>query len=764
MTAINITKRDGRKEPLDISKIHRVVMWACEDLTGVSPSELELQSQLKFYNGMSSSDIQETLIQAAAGLISEDAPNYQFVASRLINYHLRKQVYGQPHPGSLADLLRRNIKAGLYTPEYHEWFTEEEIDQLDSFINHDRDFNIAYAGMEQFRGKYLVKDRTTDEIFETPQMAYILIAAALFHDYPKETRMKWIKDYYNATSNFEISLPTPIMGGLRTPEKQFSSCVLIDSDDSLDSIIATSGAVVKYVSKKAGIGINGGRIRAEKSKVRNGDTATTGPREFWKLFQAATKSCSQGGIRGGSATIYWPAWHLDFEDLIVLKNDKGTEFNRIRQMDYGVQFNRLMYERLVSGGNITLFSPHEVPGLYEAFFKDQDKFKEIYEAAERSPKFRKKVIKAYDLFSAFMMERMETGRVYFMNVDHCNEHSSFITDMATVYMSNLCTEITLPTNPLDDLKDENAEIALCTLSATNAGKIKNLHQDLERVCTLTVRGLDALLTYQSYPVKAAEIATMYRRPLGIGMINFAYWLAKNDMSYSEADYEKVDELVEAWSYYLIKASVDLAEEQGPCPGWNETKYSQGITPNMTYKKAVDEIVPHKERMPWGPLRERMKVVGIRNSTLMAQMPAETSAQTSNSTNGLNPVPSLVTVKQSKDGVLAQVVPEVHRLKNRYEIKWSMRSPRPYLKIMAIFQKYMDQAMSINTAYNPEFYENEEIPMSELLEDMLLMYKWGLKTGYYFETHDGAGEVEDKKQPEAGQLQPIEQEECAACTL
>ena len=761
MSVISITKRNGQKEPLNIAKIHRVVSWACEDIAGGSASELEIQSQLKFNNTMSRADIQETLIQAAANLISIESPGYQYVASRLINYHLRKQVYSQPHPGSLADLLRRNIKAGIYTPEYLEWYTDEEIDQIDSFINHDRDFSIAYAGMEQFRGKYLVKDRTTGQIFETPQMAYVLIAAALFHSYPKETRLKWVKDYYDATSRFDISLPTPIMAGLRTPQKQFSSCVLIDSDDSLDSIIATTGAVVKYVSKKAGIGINGGRIRAEKSKVRNGDTATTGPRGYWRLFQDATKSCSQGGVRGGAATLYWPAWHLDFEDLIVVKNGKGTEFNRIRQMDYGVQFNKLMYERLLSGGDITLFSPHEVPGMYEAFFKDQDKFKEIYEAAERSTKFRKKTIKASELFSMFMTERKETGRVYFMNVDHCNEHSSFITEMAAIYMSNLCTEITLPTIPLDDLKDPEGEIALCTLSANNLGRINKDFRGLEKIADLTVRGLDALLSYQDYPVPAAERATMYRRPLGIGLINLAYWMAKNDMTYSDPDLERIDELVEAWSYYLIKASVDLAEEFGPCPGWKETKYSLGITPNMTYKKSVDELVPHKERMPWRPLRERMQIVGIRNSTLMAQMPAETSAQTSNSTNGLNPVPDLVTVKKSKDGVLAQVVPEVARLKNKYELKWTMKSPQGYLKVMAVFQKYIDQAMSINTPYNPAFYENEEIPMSVLIGDMLFMYKYGLKTGYYFETHDGAGEEEAVPTETAVDE---DEEECSACVL
>lgn len=762
MTQINITKRNGKKEALDISKISRVVAWACEDLSGVSTSDIEIQSQLKFYNGMSSNDIQETLISAAAELISEDAPNYQFVASRLINYHLRKQVYNQPEPINLYDHVTKVTKGGFYTEELLDWYTPEEFEQLNSFIDHDRDFQIVYAGMEQFRGKYLVKNRVTGQIFETPQMAYILIAACLFHNYPKATRMAWIKNYYDATSKFEISLPTPIMAGLRTKQRQFSSCVLIDSDDSLDSIIATAGAIVKYVANKAGIGINGGRLRALKSSVRNGDTATTGPREFWKFFQGAVKSVSQGGVRAAAATLYWPAWHLDFHDLIVLKNSNGTEFNRIKQLDYGVQMNKLIYERYITGGDITLFSPHEVPGLYEAFLADQDEFRRIYTEAEQNPKYRKKTVSAKELLDTILVERLNTGRIYIMNVDHANEHGAFIPSLAPVSMSNLCVEILLHTKPLKHLYDPDGEIALCILSAGNMAKIKS-DKDAERIATLTVRGLDALIDYQEYLLPAAANSTLNRRNIGIGLINLAYWMAKNDMTYTNPDFAKLDEFVETWAYYLTKASVDLAEEFGPCPKWQETKYSLGVTPNLTYKKAVDELTPNVERKPWDELRERMKTVGIRNSTLMAYMPAETSAQTSNSTNGLNPVPALVTFKKSGDGILKQAVPESIRLKNKYELKWNI-SAESVIKVNAIFAKYADQAISTNTPYDPANYEKGEIPISVLTKDILMAYKYGLATVYYNETNDGAGEEDVEETPLGVEDDNDDPENCKGCTL
>jgi ribonucleoside-diphosphate reductase alpha chain len=743
MTQIQVTKRDGTKEDLDLEKMHKVVFYACENITGVSASEVEIKSHLSFYTGITSTEIQETMIKSAADLISEDTPNYQWVAGRLINYHLRKMVYDSFKPKHILDIVKKNIELGFYDAEILELYSEEEFNDFDKYIKHDRDENMTYAAMEQWRGKYLVQNRVTKVIYETPQVAYMLIAATLFSNYPKETRMQYVKEYYDATSTFDISLPTPVMAGVRTPQRQFSSCVLVETGDSLDSINATTSAIVKYVSQKAGIGIGAGSIRALGSPIRNGDAYHTGVIPFYKMFQAATRSCSQGGVRNGAATLYYPLWHLEIEDMLVLKNNKGTEENRVRHMDYGVQFNKLMYERLLTNDNITLFSPQDVPGLYESFFKDQDKFKELYERAERNTKIRKKSIRASDLFSAFMEERKNTGRIYLMNVDHANDHSSFIASKAPIKQSNLCCEINLPTKPLNDFNDEEGEIALCTLSAVNWGNIKDI-SDFERVCRLAVRGLDALLTYQHYPVKAAENSTNKRRPLGIGIINLAYWMAKNDMTYTNPNLDLVDRYAEAWSYYLIKASADLAVEQGACPGVDETKYGAGITPNMTYKTDVDELVPHKERMAWTSLRKQLQKTGIRNSTLMALMPAETSAQISNSTNGIEPPRAFVSIKQSKDGILKQVVPEYRRLKNKYEMLWDQKSPEGYLKIMAVMQKYIDQGISVNTSYNPTHYEDEKIPMSVMLQHLIMFYKYGGKQLYYFNTHDGQGEIDVDK--------------------
>ena len=745
---ITINKRDGAKEELDLEKMHKVVFYACEDITGVSASEVEIKSHLQFYDGIESADIQETLIKAAADLISEETPNYQWVAGRLINYHLRKQVYDNFEPPHLREIARKNVDRGLYDPEFFSIYSDEEIDQMEEFIKHERDEDMTYAAMEQFRGKYLVQNRATGEIFETPQVCYMMIAATLFSQYPKEERMKWVKDYYDAISNFDISLPTPVMAGVRTPQRQFSSCVLVETDDDLDSINATSSAIVKYVSQKAGIGIGAGSIRAIGSKIRNGDATHTGVIPFYKLFQSSVKSCSQGGVRGGAATLYYPIWHLEVEDLLVLKNNKGTEDNRVRHMDYGVQFNKTMYERLLTNGDITLFSPADVPGLYEAFFEDQDKFKELYEKAEKKNNIRKKVLKASELFGMFMEERKNTGRVYLMNVDHANSHGSFKPEFAPIKQSNLCCEINLPTKPLYSVRDKEGEISLCTLSAINWGNISEPSK-FKKVCRLAVRGLDALLDYQQYPVLAAELSTMKRRPLGIGIINFAYWLAKNDLTYQnigKRGLTKVDEWAEAWSYYLIEASVELAEEYGPITGTGETRYGDGITPNMTYKKEVDELVTHKERMPWEDLRERLKNTGIRNSTLMALMPAETSAQISNSTNGIEPPRAFVSVKQSKHGVLKQVVPGFARLKNKYDLLWSQKSPEGYLKIMAVLQKYIDQGISVNTSYNPEFFPDEKIPLSVMLQHLVMFYKYGGKQLYYFNTYDGQGEIDFKNKP------------------
>ena len=760
---IFIVKRDGQKEILDLDKLHKVVFHACEGIAGVSASEVEIKSSIQFYNGITSSDIQETLIKSAADLISEETPNYQYVAGRLVNYHLRKQVYNTFTPSPLLTVINDNISRGFYDAGILESYTQEEINRLDTYIDHNRDNNLTYAAMEQFRGKYLAQNRATGEVFETPQIAYMLIAATLFSDYPKETRISYVKDYYDAISNFDISLPTPVMAGVRTPQRQFSSCVLIETGDSLDSINATSSAIVKYVSQKAGIGVNAGRIRAIGSAIRSGDATHTGVIPFFKLFQASVKSCSQGGVRGGAATLYYPIWHLEVEDMLVLKNNKGTEDNRVRHMDYGVQFNKLMYERLLTGGDITLFSPHDVPGMYDAFFQDQEKFKELYETAERNTRLRKKTVKAIELFSAFVTERKDTGRIYLMNVDHANTHSSFVEKDAPIRQSNLCCEINLPTKPLNQINDPDGEIALCTLSAINWGNFKR-PQDMRKACDLAVRGLDALLDYQKYPVLAAEISTMNRRPLGVGIINFAFWLAKNDTSYQNPNLELVDEWAEAWSYYLIKSSADLAVERGAIPLLSETKYGQGITPNQTYKKELDELVPHTERMDWVSLREQLKETGIRNSTLMALMPAETSAQISNSTNGIEPPRSFVSVKQSKHGVLKQVVPQFHRLKNKYDLLWDHKSPEGYLKICAVLQKYIDQGISVNTSYNPENYEDEKVPMSELLKHIVMFYKYGGKQLYYNNTYDGQGEIDvNKDDAPLAQGETID-EDCDSCKI
>jgi len=763
---IFVTKRDGNKEALDLEKFHRVASFACDGLNGVSVSDLEIKTHIQFYNNIKTIDVQETLIKAAADLISEETPNYQYVAGRLINYGLRKEVYGKFEPPTLVEHIIEQISFGRYDGVLMNKYSREDIEFLDTKIDHSRDFALTYAAMEQMRGKYLMKSRVTNEIFETPQMAMMCIAMTLFHAYEKD-RLEWVVKLYNALSNFDISLPTPIMAGVRTPQRQFSSCVLIEADDSLDSINATASSIVKYVSQKAGIGVGAGRIRALGSAIRDGDTSHTGIIPFLKYFQSAVKSCSQGGVRGGAATVYYPIWHYEVEDLLVLKNNKGTEENRVRHMDYGVQFNQVMYERLVKGENITLFSPHECPDLYEAFFVDVDKFRGLYEKYERKTSIMKRSVPARDLFAAFMQERKDTGRIYLMNVDNANDHGAFKKELAPIRQSNLCCEINLPTTPLNDLHDENGEISLCTLAAINWGNVKK-PADFALPCELAVRALDALLDYQNYPVKAAEVGSMNRRPLGIGIVNFAHWLAKNDTNYQEPNLELVHEYAEAWSYYLIQASAVLAAEKGACLKSNETKYHDGTLPIDTYKNTVDELAKPNYKMNWDELRDLLQKVGIRNSTLMALMPAETSAQISNSTNGVEPPRSLISVKQSKDGVLKQVVPQIGRLKNKYDLLWDQKSPEGYLKIMAVLQKFIDQGISVNTSYNPLHYDEEKIPLSLMMQHMLMFYKYGGKQLYYNNTYDGAGEITDERDPPVEEQAPVcdlsSPEDCDACKI
>ena len=763
---INVTKRDGTIQPFDLEKVHKVLEWAVEDISGVSMSEIELKANIQLYDKIPAYDIHELLIKSTAELISDHTPNYQFVAARLISYKMRKEAYGDYEVPSLWVIINRNIQLGVYDEEILNIYTDEEIQELNDYIKHERDDTFTYAGMEQFRGKYLVQDRRTKQIYETPQILYMMIAMTLFGKYT-DNRIKFVKDYYDAISQFYISLPTPIMAGVRTPTRQFSSCVLIESGDSLDSINATATSIVRYISKKAGIGIGAGSIRANGAKVGDGSVVHTGLIPFLKYFQSAVKSCSQGGVRGGAATVYLPLWHYEFEDLIVLKNNKGTDESRVRHMDYAFQFNKLMYERLLSGGNITFFDPNDVPGLYEAFFANQDEFDRLYEKYERKTSIRKKTLPALEVFQQFLTERKDTGRIYLMNVDHANDHGAFKPEVAPIRMSNLCCEIDLPTRPLNNHDDTEGEISLCTLSAINWGLIHET-SEFEKYCDLTVRALDELLDYQGYPIPAAQQGTLNRRPLGVGIINLAYFLAKRGLKYDESAYEIVDEYAEAWSYYLIKSSANLAAEKGKLIYNTDTKYSDGVLPIDTYKRAIDNLIVHRERLPWEDLRKQLRETGIRNSTLMALMPAETSAQISNSTNGIEPPRALVSYKQSKDGVMAQVVPGYHHLKNKYDLLWDQKSPEGYLAICGILQKYIDQGISVNTSYNPEHFEDNKVPMSVMITDLVTAYKYGLKQLYYFNTFDGAGEITDGETHHAydGEAETYveDDEDCDSCKI
>ncbi|AHY08418.1 class 1a ribonucleoside-diphosphate reductase subunit alpha [Serratia plymuthica] len=744
-----VTKRDGRKERINLDKIHRVIDWAAEGLNNVSVSQVELRSHIQFYDSIKTADIHETIIKAAADLISRDAPDYQYLAARLAIFHLRKKAYGQFEPPKLLAHVTRMVEMGKYDKHLLEDYNSEEFEQMDSFIDHWRDMNFSYAAVKQLEGKYLVQNRVSGEIYESAQFLYILVAACLFSNYPRETRLDYVKRFYDAISTFKISLPTPIMSGVRTPTRQFSSCVLIECGDSLDSINATSSAIVKYVSQRAGIGINAGRIRALGSPIRGGEAFHTGCIPFYKHFQTAVKSCSQGGVRGGAATLFYPMWHLEVESLLVLKNNRGVEGNRVRHMDYGVQLNRLMYQRLIKGEDITLFSPSDVPGLYDAFFANQDEFERLYTLYEKDDSIRQKRVKAVELFSLMMQERASTGRIYIQNVDHCNTHSPFDPQIAPVRQSNLCLEIALPTKPLDDVNDENGEIALCTLSAFNLGAIESL-DDLEELATLAVRALDALLDYQDYPIKAAYRGAMGRRTLGIGVINYAYYLAKNGVRYSDGSANSLThKTFEAIQYYLLKASNRLAQEQGACPWFNETTYSQGILPIDTYKKDLDVICDEPLHYDWETLRKEIKETGLRNSTLSALMPSETSSQISNATNGIEPPRGHISIKASKDGILRQVVPEYERLKNEYELLWEMPNNDGYLQLVGLMQKFIDQSISANTNYDPSRFPAGKVPMKQLLKDLLTTYKFGVKTLYYQNTRDGADDVQEDLLPAKG---------------
>ena len=763
---IYIVKRNGQKEELNIDKIHKVVEFACEGLAGVSSSQIEMNANIQFYDGMSTTEIQEILVKSANDLISLDNPNYQFAAARLLMYGTYKQVFGDYKTIPLKDMIKVNIERGVYDSQILDMYSDEELTRLDAYMHHRRDENFTYAGLRQVVDKYLCQDRSSGDLFETPQYMYMMIAATLFANYPKEDRLYYVRRYYDATSLFKINIPTPVMAGVRTPVRQFASCVLVDSDDTLDSIFASDMSIGRYTAQRAGIGINSGRIRGVNAKIRGGEVAHTGIIPFLKKFEATVRCCTQNGVRGGSATVHFPVWHQEIEDILVLKNNKGTEDNRVRKLDYSIQLNKLMYERLLAGGDITLFSPHDVPGLYEAFYADQDKFKELYEKYERATSIKKKSIPAMELFSALIKERAETGRIYIMNVDHANTHSSF---KDTVYMSNLCQEITLPTKPLTHIDDPEGEIALCILSAINVGIIRSL-DDLEDLCDLAVRGLEEIIDYQRYPIKAAEISTKARRSLGIGYIGLAHYLAKNKVYYDDKEaWKLVHDLTEAFQYYLLKASNKLAKERGACEYFNRTKYSDGILPIDTYKKDVDTVVENKLNYDWSTLRNDIREHGLRHSTLSAQMPSESSSVVSNATNGIEPPRGYLSVKKSKKGPLKQIVPQYTSLKQHYTLLWDMPSNEGYINIVAVMQKFFDQAISGNWSYNPTQYENNEVPMSVMMKDLLTTYKMGWKTSYYQNTYDYKTDDDVVTEQEAEPLNrtfEVQEEDgaCEACEI
>ena len=770
---INVIKRNGRgKESLNIDKIHSMVGFATEGITGVSASHVEMNSGLQFFDGISTDDIQQILIKSANDLISLESPNYQYVAARLLLFSLRKNLFHRlwEHP-KFIDHIKKLIDLGLYDKGILENYTEAEIDRMGMWIDHERDYSFTYAGLRQVMDKYLVQDRSTGEIYETPQFMYMMISATLFAKYPTESRLQYVKKYYDAISKFKINIPTPVMAGVRTPLRQFASCVLVDSDDTLPSIFSSDMAIGRYVAQRAGIGINAGRIRGINSKIRGGEIQHTGVIPFLKKFEATVRCCTQNGVRGGSATVHFPIWHQEIEDILVLKNNKGTEDNRVRKLDYSIQVSKLFYERFIKDEEITLFSPHEVPGLYEAF--GMPEFDEMYEKYERKTSIDKKKVRAQTLFMDLLKERAETGRIYIMNIDHCNTHSSF---KDKVYMSNLCQEITLPTKPVQHIDDPEGEIALCILSAINLGMIRD-KEDLEDLCDLSVRALEEIIDYQEYPVEAAKKSTLARRSLGIGYIGLAHFLAKNKVKYSDKKaWKLVDEITEAFQYYLLKASNTLAKERGACEYFDKTKYSDGIMPIDTYKKDVDDLVKRKLSYDWTSLRNDIKSSGLRHSTLSAQMPSESSSVVSNATNGVEPPRDFLSIKKSKKGTLKQIVPDYNRLKNFYTLLWDMKSNEGYINSISIMQKYFDQAISGNWSYNPENYTDGEVPVSVMANDLLTTYKLGWKTSYYQNTYDGKQDVEEPAHPvgwhddvkETVEMPVVadnmSEEECEACTI
>ncbi len=747
MGQINVIKRDGTSSPLDLKMIHDMVEWACNGYENVSVSDIEINSKIQFFDGITTSEIQKIMIKSAADLISEENPDYQYVAARLLLSDLYKKVFKQDKPIPFEYFVRNNVYRGVYDKSILEAYSQRELVYFGKKLKHERDYLFTYAGLRQMVDKYLLQDRNTEELYETPQEAFMLIAMFMFKNYEPKKRKKYVLDLYEAVSTFKISLPTPIMSGVRTPLRQFSSCCLIDVGDSLESILQSNTAVGYYIASRAGIGLNFGRIRGLGANIRNGEVIHTGLVPFLKMFEATTKAFTQNAIRGGSSTSTLPFFHWEAETFIQLKNNKGNDENRVRRMDYSLAVNRLFRERVKKNEDITLFSSEEVKDLYDAFYgSDFEKFRMLYEMYEAHPKVRKKRINAREFYLEVLRQRYETGRIYILNADHVNRHSSF---KDSIYMSNLCQEITLPTQPIEDVNKTDGEIAMCILSNINLGKIENI-EELDHLTELLVRFLDELIDYQDYPVVAAEKSTKARRSLGIGVSDVFHFLAKNGLTYdSQEGREVIHQYMEHFQYGLIKASNKLAKEKGACELFERTKYADGILPIDTYEKNVDEIVPNHLEMDWESLRKDVVKYGLRNSALSAIPPAASSSVVSNSTPGIDPVRKYLIAKMSKYGALKQLVPGFGKYEQNYTLAWDIDNEE-YLKFVAIFQKFIDQSISTNQYYDISKYKDNRVPVKDLIRHDGIAAKYGLKTLYYMNVNDNSGNelAKMKHQPES----------------
>jgi len=771
---INVVKRNGEIVPLDIAKIQRQVAHDCKGIDNVSPSMIEIKAQIELHDGISTETIDELLLKAMVNLIDEtenpdiNNVNYQYVAGRQKVSMLRKSVYGTYTPPPLYDIVKTNVDAGMYTGELLDWYTKDEWDIIDLFLDHSKDENYTYAAIAQLAEKYLVQNRATGQIYESPQIRYAVAAATAFHNEPKEKRLKYVKEYYECASEGHFTLATPVLAGLGTTTKQFSSCVLITSDDTLDSIFAAGEMMAKYASKRAGIGLEIGRIRPVGAPIRNGEIKHTGMIPFLKKWFGDLRSCSQGGVRNASCTVTFPVWHYQFEDLIVLKNNQGTEETRVRQMDYSVVVNKMFFNRFAKNENITLFDPHDVPDLYEAYYRDSEEFETLYNMYEQKRGIKKKVLPAVEIFkNGILKERTDTGRIYLVFIDNVINQGPFDTKLDPIYQSNLCQEILLPTKPFQRIEDEAGRIALCTLGSVNWGAFRT-PQEMRKACRVLVRSLSNLLSYQDFLSVQSKLANLDFEPLGVGITNLAYWHAKRSYKYGTPEaLAEVKRWMEHQAYYLTETSVELAQERGACKLSAQTYYGRGIFPWERRSEGVNELTDFSPSMDWESLREKLLKYGIRNATLMAVAPVESSSVVLNSTNGIEMPMELISVKESKAGSFVQVVPEYKRLKNRYQMMWDQKDCVEYLKTSAVLAVYIDQSLSTNTFYNPAYFAEGKVPGTLIAKNLMLAYKWGLKTIYYSlinKVGSKAALQEDNIIPFVKQDIIEDEEYCESCVL